>query len=46
MTRTGKSNTTNMPREKLTLDPQGNSLALEELLAIVIGTGSAQCPVM
>ena len=46
MTRTDKSNTTNMPREKLTLDPQGNSLALEELLAIVIGTGSAQCPVM
>lgn len=35
-----------MPREKLTEDPKGESLSQEELLAIVIGSGAAGCPVL
>lgn len=35
-----------MPREKLTGDPKGESLSLEELLAIVIGSGAVGCPVL
>ena len=35
-----------MPREKLTRDPKGESLSQAELLAIVIGSGVAGCPVL
>ena len=35
-----------MPREKLVNDPSGGSLSQEELLAIVIGSGSVGCPVL
>ena len=35
-----------MPREKLTEDPKGEPLSQEELLAIVIGSGAAGCPVL
>lgn len=35
-----------MPREKFALDPKGDSLSQEELLAIVLGSGVAGCPVL
>ena len=33
------------PREKYAADPSGKSLSVAELLSIVLGTGSAGCPV-
>ena len=35
-----------MPREKLAVDPKGDTLSQEELLAIVIGSGAVGCPVL
>ena len=35
-----------MPREKLANDPSGGSLSQDELLAIVIGSGTVGCPVL
>ncbi len=35
-----------MPREKFARDPKGDTLSQEELLAIVLGSGVAGCPVL